>query len=142
MDYDTKLDYFKGLTAYEVSKIGYKEHHSQQYTWFTKWINGKNNEYTKATDIKKYPPTEFGLYRTIVGDDVKKDDMFENLTFRKNQISLQEEIEEPIEPEKENTTIEKKPSNKNIIKKNLILLIIATIVTIAVIICIIKHKKK
>lgn len=85
MNYDTPLDYFGGKTAYEVSKIGYSKHNSQQWTWFTKWINGKNNEYTKATDIKTYSPVEFGLYRTTVGEDKEKNDMFENLTFRKDQ---------------------------------------------------------
>ena len=92
MDYDTPLDYFDDKTAYEVSKEGYKEHHSQQWTWFTAWINGKNNEYTKSTDIKKYSPNEFGLYRSLVGEDIEKNDMFENLTYRKDIIK--EELED------------------------------------------------
>lgn len=91
MDYDTPLEYFNGLTAYEVSKLGYKEHHSQQWTWFTGWINGKNNEYKKSTDIKKYSPNKFGLYRSLVGEDIEKNDMFENLTYRKD---IKEEIDE------------------------------------------------
>ncbi len=93
MDYDTPLDYFNGKTAYEVSKEGYSKHLSQQWTWFTSWINGKNNEYTKATDIKTYSPLEYGLYKTTVGLDVEKNDMFENLTFRKDEINNNDDIE-------------------------------------------------
>lgn len=92
MNYDEPLDYFDGKTAYEVSKIGYSKHNSQQWTWFTKWINGTNNSFTKATDIKKYSPVEFGLYRSLVGEDVNKNDMFENLTFRKNEIKEEENV--------------------------------------------------
>ena len=69
MNYDIPLEYFNGKTAYEVSKEGYSKHNSQQWTWFTAWINGKNNEYTKATDIKTYSPLEFGLFRSLVGID-------------------------------------------------------------------------
>jgi len=86
MDYDIPLKSFGGLTAYEVSKKGYSKHYSQQYTWFTKWINGQNNEFTKSTDIKKYSPNEFGLYHSTVGNDINKNDMFENLTYRKEMI--------------------------------------------------------
>lgn len=96
MNYDEPLEYFDGKTAYEVSKEGYSKHNSQQWTWFTKWINGSNNSYTKATDIKTYSPTEYGLYRSLVGEDVNKNDMFENLTYRKDEIK---------EEEKDNSTI-------------------------------------
>ena len=148
MDYDTKLDYFNGLTAYEVSKKGYKEHHSQEWTWFTKWINGKNNEYTKATDIKTYSPIKFGLYRSLVGADVGKNDMFENLTFRKDQIPPIKETEKiteekpikEIQNENEEIKKEKKPT-KNNKDLNIFLIIIATIVSTAVIICLINQKK-
>lgn len=90
MDYDTPLDYFNGLTAYEVSKLGYKEHNSQQYTWFTKWLTGvdsrgNGNPYTKITEIKKYSPCEFGLYRSLVGEDINKNDMFENIVTKKEE---------------------------------------------------------
>ena len=89
MDYDIPLEYFNGKTAYEVSKEGYSKHLTQQYTWFTKWLTGVNSEgigtpYTKATQIKKYSPCEYGLYRSTVGDDINKNDMFENLSFRKD----------------------------------------------------------
>lgn len=107
MDYDTPLEYFGGKTAYQVSQEGYKKHLSQQYTWFTEWMNGKNNEYTKATNIKKYSPLEFGLYRSLVGEDKEKKDMFEN-------IPLKEEIEkEEEELENVSTHQEEKTGRKN-----------------------------
>lgn len=113
MDYDTPLDYFNGLTAYEVSKLGYKEHHSQQWTWFTKWINGSNNNYKKATEIKTYSPLKFGLYRSLVGEDINKNDMLENITYYKDQIK------EESKDEKDNTTTVKDNSiKKDKIKNN------------------------
>ncbi len=108
MDYDIPLSYFNGHTAYEVSKAGYKEHLSQQYTWFTSWMNGKNNEYTSATEIKKYSPLEFGLYRSLVGVDIEKNDMFENIK------ELEETEEQKIEPEEtEENKEEQKKSKKD-----------------------------
>lgn len=96
MDYDTPLEYFNNKTAYEVSKEGYSKHVSQQWTWFTKWIKGTNNSYTKSTDIKTYSPNEFGLYRSLVGEDIEKNDMFENISYRKDQIKDNEETEKDI----------------------------------------------
>ena len=76
IDYDTPLDSFDGLTAFEVTKkYGYPCHESQQYTWFTNWINGSNT----AAGIKTHNPCKFGLYRTTVGEDVLKNDFMENI---------------------------------------------------------------
>lgn len=105
MNYDIPLDYFNGKTAYEVSKEGYSKHNSQQWTWFTGWINGKNNEYTKATDIKTYSPLEFGLYRSLVGEDINKNDMLENITLYKDQVKEKEN--------KDKNSINKKEENIN-----------------------------
>lgn len=85
LDYDVPLKSFGGKTAYEMSKIGYSKHISQQGTWFTEWLNGKNNKFTSVTEIKTFNPCEFGLYYTGVGDDVAKDDLFENVKDTKNQ---------------------------------------------------------
>ena len=116
MTYDIPLDYYNGKTAYEISKEGYKEHHSQQYTWFTKWLTGIDSKgvgtpFTKASEIKKYSPCEFGLYRSLVGEDINKDDMFENLTLRKDEIIIEKK-------EDDNTTdtvniTEEKEKNTN-----------------------------
>ncbi len=102
MNYDTPLSSFNGKTAYEVAKEGYAKHLSQQYTWFTAWLNGDNNEFTKMTDIEEYSPCNFGLYYTNVGEDSSKDDMFENIKERKTEDNKKEDISnnEPKEKEK------------------------------------------
>lgn len=92
LDYDQPLSAFGGMTAFEVSqKLGYPCHKSQQNTWFTDWINGYNNEITKATQIKRYNPCRFGLYSTTVGDDVEKNDFLENITTYQEQERLEQE---------------------------------------------------
>lgn len=136
MDYDTPLEYFNGLTAYEVSKQGYSKHNSQQWTWFTKWINGSNNEYTKSTDIKKYSPNEYGLYRSLVGEDALKNDMFENLTFRKDK---KEEINEKVE--KEEINYSEKTELLDTIKENQKYIIIGIITLLILSYLIIKKNK-
>ena len=96
MDWDRPLSHFGGMTAYEVSKLGYACHLSQQYTWFTDWINGKYGQYTKATDIRSFKPTEYGLYRTLVGSDTVGGDFFENLTARSTLLPETEPVTEPV----------------------------------------------
>lgn len=92
LDYDQPLDAFNGMTAFEVTqKYGYPCHKSQQYTWFTRWINGKNNEITRASQIETYNPCQFGLYRSTVGEDVQKNDLLENVTTYAEQERLEQE---------------------------------------------------
>ena len=134
MDYDTPLAYFDGKTAYEVSKEGYSKHLSQQWTWFTAWILGKNKEFTKATEIKTYSPLEFGLYRSLVGEDITKNDMFENLTLRKDEVQEEETKEENVKTEKK----EKKNNIKDFI---LPLALIASSLVLLIIILLLKRKK-
>ena len=89
LDYDQPLAYFDGLTAFQATqKLGYPCHKSQQYTWFTRWINGNNNEITKATQISTYNPCYFGLYRSTVGEDVQKNDFMENIITYGQQEQL------------------------------------------------------
>lgn len=78
MDWDQPLSAFGGKTAYEVSKLGYACHESQQWTWFTRWIQGEG--INKASDIEKYSPCQYGLYRTTVGPDEQKNDFMEHIT--------------------------------------------------------------
>lgn len=96
LDYDQPLSAFDGMTAFEVSqKLGYPCHESQQDTWFTDWINGKNGEITKATQIKRHNPCFFGLYRTTVGEDVNRNDFLENIiTYREQERIEQERLEQ------------------------------------------------
>lgn len=89
LDYDTPLERFDGLTAFQVSqKLGYPCHKTQQHTWFTTWLNGSNGQITKATQIKTYNPTYFGLYRSTVGADETKNDFLENIITYAEQERL------------------------------------------------------
>lgn len=93
LNFDEKLDALGGMSAFEVTqKYGYPCHESQQYTWFTDWINGKNGvTITKASQIATYNPTQYGLYRTTVGADTGKNDLFENVTTYAEQERLEQE---------------------------------------------------
>lgn len=96
MDWDTPMEELDGMTPFEVTqKLGFPCHESQQWTWFYKWINGKNDVViTKASEIATYSPCLYGLYRTTVGADVEKNDFFENVTTYAEQERLaQEELE-------------------------------------------------
>lgn len=80
MNWDVPLAHFGGLTAFEVSQRGYACHDSQQWTWFTKWIKGTDeNPITKASQISTYSPCRYGLYRSLVGPDTGKQDFLENI---------------------------------------------------------------
>lgn len=92
IDYDQPLSSFDGMTAFEVTqKLGYPCHESQQWTWFTDWINGKQDQITKASEIETYSPCKFGLYHSSVGADVKKNDFFENIVSYAEQERLEQE---------------------------------------------------
>ena len=109
------LSILAGKTAYEVSKEGYSKHLSQQWTWFTDWINGKNNNYTKATDIKTYSPVKYGLFYSNVGEDVQKNDMLENITYYRVQI--ENEKKQIIEEEHRLKELEEKEKKREDIKR-------------------------
>lgn len=95
IDYDTPLDSWNGLTAFQVTqKFGYPCHKSQQYTDFTQWLNGYNNEITKASQIYSNNPTKFGLYRSTVGADVQKNDFMENIVSYAEQARIEAERQE------------------------------------------------
>ena len=92
IDYDVPLESFNGMTAFQATQTyGYPCHKSQQYTWFTDWLNGKSNEITLATQIKTYNPGHFGLYRSTVGEDVLKNDFMENIISYAEQARLEAE---------------------------------------------------
>ena len=103
IDYDQPLRSFDGMTAFEVTqKKGYPCHESQQWTWFTGWINGKNTPITKATEIATYNPCQFGLYHSTVGDDVAKNDFMENITdyAEQERLELERLEQERLEQER------------------------------------------
>ena len=143
MDYDIPLEYFGGRTAYEVSKEGYSKHLSQQWTWFTGWINGKNNNYTKATDIKTYSPLKYGLYYSNVGEDIQKNDMLENIKYYK--IQFEEEEQRLIEEAEKETIITSSDitnqnDNENELKS--ILIVVLPILMLFIILIIIKNIRR
>lgn len=97
LNYDLPLETYGGKTAYEVAKEGYAKHYSQQYTWFTDWLKGPNNSFTSATQIKTYNPAHYGLYYSSVGEDVSKNNMFENVKFPISEIIFNDKTNNGIE---------------------------------------------
>lgn len=90
MDWDVPLEAFGGKTAFQVSQEGFLCHNSQQWTWFRSWMFGNNGEITKASEIKKYSPCFYGLFRTKVGLDSIGSDMFENIPQSYAEIKAEE----------------------------------------------------
>lgn len=91
VDYDQPLSGFDGMTAFEISQQkGYPCHKSQQGTWFTDWLYGDDGEITAASQIRTYNPCQFGLYRSKVGADLKKNDFLENIIT----YAMQEQLEQ------------------------------------------------
>ena len=92
MDWDKPMENLNGMSAFQVTqKYGYPCHKSQQWTWFTKWINGDSGQITKASQIATYNPCKYGLYRTLVGADVQKNDFLENIVTYAEQERLEQE---------------------------------------------------
>ena len=92
IDYDTPLERFDGLSAFQVSqKYGFPCHMTQQNSMFVNWLYGVDGKITKATQIEKYNPAQFGLYRSTVGEDVQKNDFMENIVSYGEQERLEAE---------------------------------------------------
>lgn len=75
MDWDIPMESFDGKTAFEVTRdLGFAAHDSQQkdFAWYFRGVQ-------RAADIPKYSPCFYGLYRSTVGEDIEKNDLFENL---------------------------------------------------------------
>lgn len=92
IDYDQPTVRFGGLTPFQVTqRYGFPCHETQQYDGFVRWLYGNSGNITKATQIQKYNPAEFGLYRSTVGADVLKNDFMENVVSYGEQARLEEE---------------------------------------------------
>ncbi len=92
VDYDQPQAAFDGLSAFQVTqKYGFPCHVSQQWTGFRTWLNGYDGEITKASQIKTYNPSKFGLYHSTVGQDVVKNDFLENITTYAEQERIEQE---------------------------------------------------
>lgn len=113
IDYDTPLESFEGLTAFQVTQAyGFPSHVSQQNTMFYKWIYGRNGEITKASQIQEYNPSQFGLYRSTVGADVQKNDFMENVICYAEQERLEAERLEAERLEAERLEAERKEAER------------------------------
>lgn len=87
MDWDQPLESFDGMTAFEVTKnLGYPCHKSQysDFAWYLSY-------YDTAAECPKYNPCYYGLFRSTVGEDVEKNDFFENLINRAEMERIEEE---------------------------------------------------
>lgn len=96
MDWDAPMENFNGMTPYQVSRdLGFPCHSSQQ-----KWAYFFRGHDTCAS-IPDYNPAYYGLYRTVVGTDVQKNDMFENVLSHAEQARLKAEEEARLKAEEE-----------------------------------------
>lgn len=97
MDWDTPFESLGGKTPFQVTQDGFGCHKSQHWTWFKKWLYGKNSEITKASQIKTYSPCEFGLYDTVVGLDSAGGDFMENITSYEERAEAEKKAKEEAE---------------------------------------------
>lgn len=87
MDWDRPLDSFGGETAFEVSVYRGFQCHKSQILDFAWYYAGFPN----ALSLTKYNPCYYGLYRSTVGQDVQKNDFFENVTTYAQDRKAEEE---------------------------------------------------
>ena len=86
MDWDIPMENFGGKTPYEVSRdLGFMCYGSQYESWIGFF------EGNKASSLIWYSPCYYGLYRTTVGVDQEKNDMFENVISHAEQDILAQE---------------------------------------------------
>ena len=102
MNWDEPYEELGGKTPFQMTQLGFEQHNSQHYTWFYTWLNGNNKNITAATQIYLYSPCNYGLYRSTVGEDVAKNDFFENLVNYDEQERIeQEKLEEELRKQQE-----------------------------------------
>ena len=94
-----------------MTQNGFRHHVSQHWTWFYGWIYGEGYQITSSDQITSYTPRQYGLFRSEVGEDVLKNDFFENVrTYeeREEEKRLEEErqAEESRRLEEENRKLE------------------------------------
>lgn len=86
MDWDQPLDAFDGKTAFYVSIYVAFQKHKSQVADFESYYRGCG----KATEIPENSPIYYGLYRSTVGEDVQKNDFFENVTTHAEDAAIAE----------------------------------------------------
>lgn len=85
MDWDQPLESFGGLTAFEASiQVGFQQHKSQveHFEWYYAYTEN-------AAGVRRFNPCYYGLYRSTVGEDVQKNDFFENITTYAQDAELE-----------------------------------------------------
>ena len=83
---------FSGQNLYEQTVMPVCREFGLTYMEFTVLMFLQNNpQYDTAAQIVYCSPCKYGLYRTTVGDDVQKNDMFENLISHGEQARIEEE---------------------------------------------------
>ena len=98
LNWDEPLSSFGGKTAFQMTQEGFRCHVSQQRSWFRAWLFGAAGEITKASQIRTYSPSQYGLFRSLVGEDLLKNDLFENqMTYE--EISVREDRQRREEEE-------------------------------------------
>lgn len=112
MDWDQPMENFEGMTPYEVSRYrGFAAHGSQHETWLRFFSSDK------ASGLPSYSPCRYGLYRTTVGDDVEKNDMFENVIDHAEQERLAEEEAARLEAEEKRRQEEEQAIRESIVEE-------------------------
>lgn len=87
LDWDRPGEKLGGRTPFEVSvHAGFESHRSQMYSFMWYYYG-----YTKAAQLPLYNPCYYGLYRTTVGEDVEKNDFFENVMIHAELDRIAEE---------------------------------------------------
>ncbi|MBR6650085.1 MAG: PIG-L family deacetylase [Clostridia bacterium] len=162
LNWDTPLQCFDGLSAFQVSKKGF-DHHKTQHKYFKDWLG-----YDSASEVTEDSPCYFGLYRSTVGEDIKKNDFFENITTYAEQeriaaeeaARLEEELklqqeesqkaeeetelvfeEETIEEAEENVKAKEDP-DKPTFNTDIILFIVIAVIAIASVVVTVSFSKK
>ena len=77
MDWDQPLEAFGGMTGFEVAQEMYRHHISQQDKG--QKVNGKFQVFVVEPRDSAYSCYRFGLVKSVVGEDVEKNDFFENV---------------------------------------------------------------
>ena len=85
IDLDTPLESFGVKTAFEVSKYLAFPKHASQYNDVCYHINP-----FKTAAAMRYSPCNYGLLRSTVGEDVQKNDFFENVMSYEQQRLAEE----------------------------------------------------
>jgi len=124
MDWDRPLDAFDGMTAFQVSiQLGFAKHKSQiaDFEWYYRGCD-------LASEVPRFNPCRFGLYRSTVGEDRAKDDLFEHVTthaedarqeamaqLEQQQVTLPPETEPPESLPTEPPAVQNTPESGSVL---------------------------